>query len=273
MATRAQIEANRRNAEKSCGPRSLQGKSVSKFNALKSGIYAQSQVIPGEDAAELEALAESYEDEFRPRTGPQWFLVDSMLRADWRMRRLQRIETELWEQGVQEAGGVGQAYKQDVAPERLYRRMDAAERSFFRALKEMKELTEKERQEEEEEKRELYGEPLRRLGAEPRAPEPPAPDPAAEEEPGSEVAPREQTGVALPSCGEGAESVPAAPEAPAEMAVPRSGQIGQEEAVTEKLASIAQPVKDSGGEVREAEGRTCVKDSGRITQPFAKRSE
>jgi hypothetical protein len=37
---------------------------VSRFNALKSGIDAQSLVIPGEDAAELEAVAEDYREQY-----------------------------------------------------------------------------------------------------------------------------------------------------------------------------------------------------------------
>jgi hypothetical protein len=167
MATPAQIEANRRNAEKSSGPRSVKGKSVSRFNALKSGIYAQAQVIPGEDAEELEALAASYQDDFLPETGPEWFLVDSMLRADWQMRRLQKIETRLWEQEIREAEDRAKAYQPNEAVARLERRMDAVARSFFRALKEMKEIIAREREAEEEKEAgrrwDLSREVLRRL--------------------------------------------------------------------------------------------------------------
>src|ERR1035437_7669571 len=57
MATPAQITANRANAQKSTGPRSVEGKSASRFNALKHGIDAASIVIPGEDPADYAALA------------------------------------------------------------------------------------------------------------------------------------------------------------------------------------------------------------------------
>jgi hypothetical protein len=208
----------------------LQGRSVSKFNALKSGIYAQSQVIPGEDAAELEALAESYADEFRPKTGPERFLVDAMLRADWRMRRLQRIETELWEQGVREAGGVGRAYKQDAVPERLYRRMDAAERSFFRALKEMKGVIEKARKEEEEEARGRSGKLSTAEEAEPRPPEL-----ASEEKPAGEAPAATEAGRGGPAMAEsGAESGSIAPS-----------QVKLKEGVAEELGLIGQAVQEA----------------------------
>ena len=42
MSTRRQIEANRRNAQKSTGPPSVTGKAASSMNALKTGIYAKS---------------------------------------------------------------------------------------------------------------------------------------------------------------------------------------------------------------------------------------
>src|SRR5271157_1012311 len=90
MATSAQIAANQANAQKSTGPRSPEGKSASRFNALKHGIDAASLVIPGEDPADYEALAAHYYREFRPESPSENFHVDTMLRADWQKRRLLR---------------------------------------------------------------------------------------------------------------------------------------------------------------------------------------
>jgi hypothetical protein len=132
MATPAQIEANRRNARKSTGPTSAAGKAVSRFNALKSGIHAESQVIPGEDPAELEALAANYCEQFQPATPLEVFLVDAIVTADWQLRRLRKLEARLWERefsAPEEIPG--------PALTRLHRRIDAAERSYYRALKEL----------------------------------------------------------------------------------------------------------------------------------------
>ena len=72
MATPAQITANRANAQKSTGPRSAEGKSASRFNALKHGIDAASIVIPGEDPAEYEALvAATTTESIRPQSPPK----------------------------------------------------------------------------------------------------------------------------------------------------------------------------------------------------------
>ena len=68
MPTDSQIQANRRNAKKSTGPRSAEGKAASSQNALKTGIDAKSPVIRGEDHATLEALATRYHERFQPAT-------------------------------------------------------------------------------------------------------------------------------------------------------------------------------------------------------------
>src|ERR1039457_7549546 len=95
MVTPAQLTANRANAQKSPGPRSVEGKSASRFNALKHGIDANSIVIPGEDPADYEALLAHYLHEYRPQSASQSFHVDTMLRADWHKRRLQNVEADL----------------------------------------------------------------------------------------------------------------------------------------------------------------------------------
>jgi hypothetical protein len=45
----ARAEANRRNSQKSTGPKTDEGKAKSRFNALKHGMTAQSILLPGDD--------------------------------------------------------------------------------------------------------------------------------------------------------------------------------------------------------------------------------
>jgi hypothetical protein len=96
MATPAQINANRANAQKSTGPRSAEGKSASRFNALKHGIDAASIVIPGEDPADYDCLVAQYLHEYRPQSASESFHVDNMIRADWQKRRLETVEADLF---------------------------------------------------------------------------------------------------------------------------------------------------------------------------------
>jgi hypothetical protein len=142
MATAAQIQANRRNALRSTGPRSEEGKAISRFNALKTGIQAKSQVIPGEDPAELEQLASDYHLQFQPSTPVERFLVDTLADSEWQLRRYRKVEARLWEQSVKaENSDLGQAFGQGLqAFTRLHRRIEALERSYFRALQQLQRL-------------------------------------------------------------------------------------------------------------------------------------
>jgi hypothetical protein len=147
MATQAQIQANRNNSQKSTGPRSPEAKAVSRFNALKSGIHAQSQVIPGEDAGELEALAADYRGQFEPESPLEIFLVDSMVAADWKLRRLRKIEAQLWQreltgspQGPDAAADLAEAYSRNPVLSQVQRRIESTERSYYRALKQMQQI-------------------------------------------------------------------------------------------------------------------------------------
>ena len=96
MATIKQIEANRLNAQHSTGPTSLEGKAAVRFNALKSGIHAQSQVIPGEDPAALTLLTVEYYDRYQPATPEVRALVDTLITAEWLQRRFRTLEAQIW---------------------------------------------------------------------------------------------------------------------------------------------------------------------------------
>jgi hypothetical protein len=144
MATPAQIAANQANAQKSTGPRSVEGKSVSRFNALKHGIDASSVVIPGEDPAHYQALAADYLSDFRPQSPSESFHVDTMLRADWQKRRLQRVETDLFRAVLAESPGAALAaalLSDSPAVKllaRVQRQIAAFERTWYRANTELR---------------------------------------------------------------------------------------------------------------------------------------
>ncbi len=147
MATIKQIQANRLNASKSTGPRSAEGKAASCMNALKSGIDAQSQIIPGENAAGLEALTAEYMERFEPATPEERFCVDTLVRDEWQLRRYARADAQLWKYAFDHAYQLDQdnplaqsfTIKQETFL-RLQRRIDAAERSYHRALRELQSL-------------------------------------------------------------------------------------------------------------------------------------
>jgi hypothetical protein len=99
MPLEAQISANRRNAKLSTGPRTQAGRARSALNATKSGIYAKSEIIPGEDPAELEALKSRIYDSIQP-SPEETPLVDQLIGADWQFRRLRRAEADTWTMSI-----------------------------------------------------------------------------------------------------------------------------------------------------------------------------
>ena len=93
MTTRAQMKANRKNAKKSTGPRTEEGKTRSAQNALKHGLLARDAVLPGEDPADFDRQLSALETDIRPADSLEFELVRQIADAQWRMRRLTRLET------------------------------------------------------------------------------------------------------------------------------------------------------------------------------------
>ena len=96
MTSPNQLAANRRNAQRSTGPRTPEGKSAMRYNALKHGILAQA-VIPAalepyESRDDFDALITTLHDEFAPANAIEELLVEQIATAYWRLARLYRAE-------------------------------------------------------------------------------------------------------------------------------------------------------------------------------------
>ena len=147
MATIKQIAANRINAQKSTGPRSAEAKAVSSMNSFKSGIDARSEIIRGEDSAALQTLTAEYLRRFHPVTPEQRRYLDTLIRDDWQLRRLAKVDAQIWEfilestNKLSEAAPLGEAFDRSSSTfVRLQRRIDATHRSYKTALHELERL-------------------------------------------------------------------------------------------------------------------------------------
>jgi hypothetical protein len=69
------VDANRRNAMKSTGPRTSAGKSRSRFNGLTHGLTAKVPVLPGEDPAEFQARVAGLVKSYGPRNQVEFELL------------------------------------------------------------------------------------------------------------------------------------------------------------------------------------------------------
>jgi hypothetical protein len=152
MASPAQLQANRLNALKSTGPSSVEGKAVTRFNALKHGADSKSILLPGENPEALAALTEQYYKEFAPEGPEQTALCDTIIQGDWNMRRFARIEDQLLAHVVAAIQAedpdarfpLGQAYLADCkngnALQKAFRRQQAARRDWDKARIELRRM-------------------------------------------------------------------------------------------------------------------------------------
>ena len=95
----AQIEANRKNALKSTGPKTLEGKRAVRFNALKHGLLSKAVVISDGDGKEsqeeFDELLSQLRENLRPRGMLEEMLVERIAVCYWRLRRAVRAEVGL----------------------------------------------------------------------------------------------------------------------------------------------------------------------------------
>ncbi len=93
-ASKAKIIANRRNCQKSTGPRTPQGKTVVSQNAVKHGLTAVKTVIRSEDQAEFDLHRTQLLDEWAPQTPMESFLAERIVDHSWRLKRIGYIQNQ-----------------------------------------------------------------------------------------------------------------------------------------------------------------------------------
>jgi hypothetical protein len=97
MTSYRQIEANRRNALKSTGPKSEEGKQASRCNALRHGLTAETIVGSLEDAEDYKAFEAAITADYDAQSAVERELVLQLASILWRLRRATTMETGLFE--------------------------------------------------------------------------------------------------------------------------------------------------------------------------------
>src|ERR1700761_1391396 len=95
MTSLRQIEANRRNAANSTGPKTKAGKLRSRRNALRHGLSAETVVEIVEDIDDYKGFEAAVIADYDARTAVERELVLRLASLLWRLRRATAIETEL----------------------------------------------------------------------------------------------------------------------------------------------------------------------------------
>ena len=94
MSTEAQILANRRNAQKSTGPCTPQGKAAASKNAVKHGLLARHDVIASERQADFDLYRNQILDELDPISPMESMLAERIVTLSWRLKRTARIQNQ-----------------------------------------------------------------------------------------------------------------------------------------------------------------------------------
>ena len=95
MTSKKQIVANRQNALKSTGPSTDPGKAIVAQNARKHGLLAQKLLLPDENQLEFKKFRKHLYRQLNPTNPLEILLLERVIAAAWRLRRLLRIETEI----------------------------------------------------------------------------------------------------------------------------------------------------------------------------------
>ncbi len=94
MATEAQIIANRRNAQKSTGPRTIEGKAAVSQNAVKHGFSARQDVISSESQADFDQYRDQLLAELDPASPMESMLAERIVGLSWRLKRICSIQNQ-----------------------------------------------------------------------------------------------------------------------------------------------------------------------------------
>ena len=93
--SKRQLEANRRNALRSSGPRTAAGKAVARDNALKHGFLSRHLIIEGESEEDFQQLLDELMAEYRPVGVVETGLVEQVAICLWRKARFVRAEAAM----------------------------------------------------------------------------------------------------------------------------------------------------------------------------------
>src|ERR1700722_16953465 len=97
MTSFRQIEANRRNAQNSTGPKTEAGKQRSRGNAVRHGLTAETVISALEDAEDYKGFEAAIIADYEAQSAVERELVLRLASLLWRLRRATSVETGLFE--------------------------------------------------------------------------------------------------------------------------------------------------------------------------------
>jgi hypothetical protein len=90
-----QIDANQRNAQKSTGPKTKEGKAKSAMNSVKYGIYSDKLLIKGEKKEDLDEYSNDLMNWLNPNNPVLFDIVSQIIFSGWAARRYMIVESKI----------------------------------------------------------------------------------------------------------------------------------------------------------------------------------
>ena len=118
----------------STGPRTPEGKAISSQNAVKHGLTSSQVHIPEGRQAEFKQLQNELTEQLNPNGALEHTIFARLVRASWNLRRVDEIEDGI----LMDFDPADETQGKQL--DRMTRYRTANERSFYRALKELKAL-------------------------------------------------------------------------------------------------------------------------------------
>jgi hypothetical protein len=87
MTTAAQIRRNQQNAKHSTGPRTVEGKNRSRFNAVKHACTSKLVLLPAEQPAEFNQRTKAFFEHFLPQNPYEVTLAEDAVYCSWQVKR------------------------------------------------------------------------------------------------------------------------------------------------------------------------------------------
>jgi hypothetical protein len=103
MASLKQIEANRRNARKSTGARTNEGKAITRMNAKRDGFTGQITTLSNDDRPVFEEFKANFIKDLQPKTTMELSLATSIAWDTWRLNHLRAVEMNMYALGNDDA--------------------------------------------------------------------------------------------------------------------------------------------------------------------------
>ncbi len=91
-----QHEANKQNAQKSCGPKTPEGREAIRFNALTFGLRTRATILPTENAAAYSQLWDELFTDWNPRTRTETCCFETLVVIQWLLIRNANSETRIY---------------------------------------------------------------------------------------------------------------------------------------------------------------------------------